>query len=189
MCGRYNIDFEASKELKKVLNTLNQKYPGNHLKQGEVFPTNEAAILIRGEDSIIPELSVWGYPKYTGKGVLINARAETAMEKKTFRESVISRRCVVPTTGFFEWDQDKKKYLFEEPGQEVLYLAGLYQLYEGVNRFVILTTAANASMEMVHQRMPVLLQENQMEEWLHSMEAVNQILHRVPFGLNKTQIG
>lgn len=187
MCGRYNIDFEANKELKKVLNELNRKYPGNHIKKGEVFPTNEAAIFIKHENEMAPELSVWGYPQYTGKGVIINARAETAMEKKTFRESVISRRCIIPTNGFYEWDKDKNKFLFERLDAKTMYLAGLYNLYQGVNRFVILTTAANESMKSVHHRMPVVLEEDQLEDWLYSGEKANIILHVVPESLKKVQ--
>lgn len=187
MCGRYNIDFEANKELKKVLNELNRKYPGNHIKQGEVFPTNEAAILVNRENELAPELSVWGYPQYTGKGVIINARAETAIEKKTFRESLLSRRCIIPTSGFYEWDKEKNKFLFEGTDSNILYLAGLYNLYQGVNRFVILTTAANESMKSVHHRMPVVLEENQLNAWLYSSEEANIILHVVPKALKKIQ--
>lgn len=187
MCGRYNIDFEANKELKKILRQLNKKYPENCLKKGEVFPTNEAAILIEEESEVTPELSVWGYPQYTGKGVIINARSETAMEKKTFRESLLSRRCIIPTNGFYEWDKEKHKFLFERLDAKILYLAGLYNVYEGQKRFVILTTAANESMKMVHHRMPIVLEEEEAEPWLFSTEAANLILHVTPKALKKVQ--
>lgn len=180
MCGRYQVDFEANKELKKVLNQLNQKYPGNQIKKGEVFPTNQAAILVRYQDEVAAEISTWGYPQFTGKGVIINARAETAFEKKTFRESVISRRCVIPTSGFYEWDKEKNKYLFTEKGEDVLYLGGLFQFYNEGNRFVILTTAANESMKEVHHRMPIILKKEQVMPWLMDMEQANILLHVMP---------
>lgn len=180
MCGRYNVDFEANKELKKILGDLNKKYPGNHIKQGEVFPTNEAAIMVGEQEEVVNERSIWGFPQYTGKGVIINARSETVYEKKTFRQSMSSRRCVVPTSGFYEWDKEKNKYLFQEEENEVLYLGGLYQFYNEVSRFVILTREANASMEPIHHRMPIILREDQIKSWLLEQEVANTILTMVP---------
>ena len=177
MCGRYNIDFEANRELKKILEHLNQKYPGNQVKKNEVFPTNTAAILTAGQEEAEPELSIWGFPMYNKKGVMINARAETAFEKKTFRESLMNRRCAVLTTGFFEWDQEKKKYFFTEPGDEILYLGGIFNFYNQENRFVILTTEANESMEGIHHRMPVILKKDRLHDWLFDPAATNDLLH------------
>jgi hypothetical protein len=77
-------------------------------------------------------VAVWGFPNFRSKsGVIINARAETALDKKTFRESLLSRRCVIPSTGFFEWTKTgaKKKYLFRETGKSLLYMAGIYNDY------------------------------------------------------------
>ena len=85
-----------------------------------------------------------------GSGVIINARAESALEKKIFRFPLVERRCVVPTTGF-EWRQEangkKTKHLFRLPETKMLYLAGLYNNYAEGNvtndAYVILTTSAN----------------------------------------------
>ncbi len=188
MCGRFNVDFEAEKELKKILKELNKKYPGMSPKSGEVFPTDTAAILVDGNEEAKAELSVWGFPQYTGKGVIINARSETAFEKPTFRESMISRRCLIPTTGFYEWDKEKNKYLFNSGNSQILYLAGIYKLYQGISRFVILTTAANASMAMVHHRMPVIVEPEEMATWLAATTEIGSFLSKVPPMLEKRRI-
>lgn len=62
-----------------------------------------------------------------------------------FRKSLLECRCIVPTSGFFEWDRQKIKYHFRLPGQDALYLAGLWNRFEDEERFVILTTAPNTS--------------------------------------------
>ena len=101
----------------------------------------------------------WGFPGFQGKGLLINARAEAILDKKTFRESVLHRRCVIPARHFYEWSKNKEKYTFQSPKQDdTLFMAGCYQIYNGQNRFVILTTQANASVAPVHERMPLLLE-------------------------------
>lgn len=179
MCGRYQ--FTLTDELREIVQEVARRQPGAILKTGEVFPTNTAAIL-RGEgNSILPEAANWGFPHFRSKGVLINARAETAGEKKTFRESLETRRCVIPSTGFFEWKQDesKQKYLFTLPGSEALYMAGLYRDYQGERRFVILTTAPNRSVEDIHNRMPLVLPREDIPRWLHGDGALT-ILHRAP---------
>ena len=90
---------------------------------------------------------VWGYPRFQGKsGSIINARSETAGERPMFRRSLAERRCVIPTTGFFEWGPGegggKRKYRFNRPGTRALYLAGLWNEFAGEEKCVILTTAA-----------------------------------------------
>lgn len=88
----------------------------------------------------------WGFPRFQGKGLLINARVEAILDKKTFRDSVLHRRCVIPAHHFYEWCKNKEKYTFQSPKQDAtLFMAGCYQIYNGQNRFVILTTQANAS--------------------------------------------
>ena len=64
----------------------------------------------------------WGYQ--LPSTLVINARAETALEKPLFRESVRSRRCLIPSTGFYEWDGQKRKYLFTLPGEGVTLYGG-----------------------------------------------------------------
>ena len=174
MCGRFNIDFEDSKELEQIVRAVERKQlsfatPHNvQMKLGEVYPTNAVPILMEEKERIEPELSVWGFPKYKGTGVVINARAESASEKIMFRNSLRQRRCVIACSGFYEWNSKKQKFYLRRMKDNIMYMAGLYQNYpeEVISRFVILTTEANKSMEPIHSRMPVILEQEEITPWL-----------------------
>lgn len=164
MCGRYTGN-DDSDEFKKIYTATTKAYPSVNLSSGEIFPTNTAPILCGTTEGITPIPAAWGYPKFEGKGVIINARAETAVEKYTFKDSVLSRRCVVPTTGYLEWSADKTKYRFNLPDESMLYLAGFFKQFVDGYRFVILTTEPNGSVKLVHNRMPVILPTDSIVRW------------------------
>jgi putative SOS response-associated peptidase YedK len=178
-------------EMREILNEINERYKdapeAAAAKTGEVFPTDTAPVLIRAGETPQALLMKWGFPKppqrryassgapiLQGSGVVINARAETAQDKISFRPSLSSRRCVVPTTGFFEWRQDdgkkKTKYLFRLPETKMLYLAGLYNTFKSepapYEAYVILTTTANPSVAPYHDRMPLVLTPDNIDAWL-----------------------
>lgn len=180
MCGRYNFTVEQNEEILEILEKLNAKFQGKQAKTGEIYPTDAAPILIADQMEITPTLSNWGFPKFDQKGVLINARAETAFEKKTFRDSLINRRCIIVSTGFYEWDKNKVKHLFLEEGSNVLYMAGLYANYRGESRYVILTTEANESVREVHTRMPLVISKREIGEWIMNQNATSDYLKRIP---------
>lgn len=101
MCGRYSLfTDEENQEILRIVRSLDARYPGNTMKQGEIYPTNTAPIICRQDDKVIPELSIWGFPRFGAKGSIINARSETADERPMFRKSLHTRRCVIPSTGF-----------------------------------------------------------------------------------------
>ena len=88
-------------------------------------------------------------------------------EKPMFRDCMVSRRCIVPSTGFYEWDEKKRKYFIRRPGTKALYMAGVYSFFQDkLSNFVILTTNANESMQVIHDRMPILLPKEELEDWL-----------------------
>ena len=180
MCGRYNFTVEQSDELREIIEKLNEKVHGKEYKSGEIFPTNQVPLLIGEEKQSSPVLSSWGFPKYDNKGVIINARSETIFEKRTFRDSAINRRCIIPSSGFYEWDSEKRKIMFRLEGTDALYMAGLYNAYQNELRFVILTTAANESISDVHQRMPLVIPKKEIDTWIFDDRVTMDILHRVP---------
>ncbi len=166
MCGRYTLfDEDEDAEIKAIVEQIRQNYPDAPIKSGDIYPTNTAPAVVANGGRLTAQPVVWGFPKFGASGVIINARAETVAEKKMFADSMRYRRCVVPSTGFYEWDREKHKYLFRLPGETSLYMAGLWRDFDGERRLVILTTAANASMADVHDRMPVILPRGLVRAW------------------------
>lgn len=178
MCGRYQFTSEQCAEIQRIAQEVNRRHGNGAWSTGEIRPTVLAPVLISSDGGILPELQMWGY-KLSGRPV-INARAETAAEKPMFRESVRSRRCVVPSTGFYEWSEEKQKFLFTLPGEDALYMAGLYDWRDGKFCYCILTTAANESMREIHPRMPLVLTRDQIVPWLQRPEEAGRILKTNP---------
>lgn len=172
MCGRYVLFSDQDiAEIKNILSEISKKYNDTPYKTGEIYPTDTVPVLTADG----PRIMSWGFPRWDQKGVIINAKSETADEKKTFAKPLREGRCVVPSTGFFEWQKkddskNKDKYLFNIPNSPLLYMAGLYR----DDRFVILTTAANDSISDIHNRMPVCL--DNYETWLRG--GYESILYR-----------
>lgn len=178
MCGRYQFSMEESAELREIVRQIGQGQNGWHT--GEIYPTNRVPVLVTAQEQTAPALLGWGFPGFQGSKSIINARAETAAERPMFRKSLEGRRCAVPSSGFFEWDKDKQKYLFRLPDKNTLYMAGLWNEFAGKRRFCIVTTAANASISDIHSRMPVVLPKAQVQDWIWDRGAAEAILHTTP---------
>lgn len=97
---------------------------------------------------------------------MINARAESALDRPMFGESVQHRRCIIPARGFYEWNKSKEKFSYERKDFQVLFMAGCYNWYADQERFVIFTTEANSSVMPVHNRMPLILEPEELEDWV-----------------------
>lgn len=180
MCGRYQISMEEDiLEMREILAEINRRYFGtpmqDKIKTGEIFPTDFAPVLVGGPKGPRAVLMRWGFPRWKGSGVIINARAETATQKGMFGVPLARCRCAVPTTGFYEWRREegkaKGKYLFRLPGTKMLYLAGLFNTHTPKGKapypgYVVLTGPANPSVAQYHDRMPLVLQKDQLSAWL-----------------------
>lgn len=105
---------------------------------------------------------------------LINARAETACEKPSFKNALRRRRCLFPTDGFYEWmgpRGKKRPFLIRQKDHKPFALAGIWEHWmdsEGseMESAAILTVEANAVVGVVHNRMPAIVQSDDFEEWL-----------------------
>ena len=182
MCGRFLFSAEENDEIRDIVNDVQRRYKRDELNfvmAGDVHPTVSAPVLVTKDNWVIAELQRWGLPRPQSSGYVINARAETALERAMFRSSVLERRCVIAANAFYEWDKAKYQYIFRPLNGGCLYMAGLFDRVEGINCFVILTTAANASMQSIHDRMPLILQRDQVWPWLTEDTAV-QMLGMVP---------
>lgn len=187
MCGRFDVD-QSNREIDQLLRMLPPERPP--VKRGEVFPANPALTLVLKDSRPTPEALVWGFPRWNGKGVIFNARGETALQKAMFANALKNNPAVIPATGFYEWRPDpllgkKEKFLFKMPGQAPLYMAAFWKNFPDnplPGNFVILTTTANDTTREYHQRMPVLLAEDEIEAWLSGAKR-DEILSRIPFSL------
>ena len=178
MCGRYYEDEKSIRSLETFTNHLEEKEADWQMR--DVTPAQTAVVLCRENDHIAGRRMLWGFPGFHGKGCIINARAESAVEKKMFRDSVLHRRCVIAAKGFYEWSKAREKYTFERKDSDVLFLAGCFKMQEGQECFVILTTQANASVEPVHDRMPLILEREEVETWILDDQAAEHLLHKTP---------
>ena len=109
-----------------------------------------------------------------GKRPLINARAEGIEAKPSFRGPVRHRRCIVPASGFYEWRREgsgKQPYFVRPAAAEVFALAGIWDHWEGkqgevIESVAIITASANELRQPIHDRMPVILEEEDVAEWI-----------------------
>ncbi len=193
MCGRFYVDEGTAREIERVIRGVDLRM--QKMRTGDIYPSQSAGILTchnqqknplsagpAAENSPALELNEmrWGFPQYQKKGLLINARAETALERKTFRESVLHRRCVIPARQFYEWDSDKNKVTFFREDRPVLFMAGFYNRFQDEVRFIILTTQANAAVSPVHNRMPLVLENGELEDWVYDDKFTEYALHKTP---------
>jgi putative SOS response-associated peptidase YedK len=121
--------------------------------------------------------------KISKRGELINVRAETLRDRRTFRSDLAERRCLVPADGFYEWKTlpNGKKVPFRivrKDGQPFAF-AGIWEENKNgmpENRFAIITTEANDLMEHIHARMPVILEKDHETLWLDQNVEIREIL-------------
>lgn len=184
MCGRYYVDDDTAREIEKIARQVDDKLRRT-VRTGDVYPDQAAGVLRAAGSRVWGEDMHWGFPGFQQRGVIYNARSETALDKKMFRESVLKRRCIIPAKGFYEWDRSKNKAAFSRFDSPVLFMAGFFNQYQGCSRFVILTTKANASVEMIHDRMPLILDRGELENWIFDERSVEFLLHKTPVLLEK----
>lgn len=181
MCGRYSLSV-SFEELLRYFNlteetrTLDPRYniapsqsvPAVRLEEGR----RELALLQWG---LVP---FWSREPSTGFHT-INARSETAHSSPAFRASFRHRRCLIPASGFFEWQKRGKEkqpyYIFRKDGAPLTF-AGLWDRWESQDRSqsiescTILTTAASGLVARLHDRMPVILEPGDFDLWLDPAE-------------------
>lgn len=187
MCGRYSLTHSAE----EISTRFDVEAPADFGARYNVAPTQTMPV-IRGKDNgdrqcaqmrwgLIP---FWAEDEKIGNR-MINACAETAAQKPSFRAAFRRRRCLVPADGFYEWvSKEGKKWplriLFGEG--ELGAFAGLWERWSSedeqrvVESYTILTTAAAPELESVHDRMPVWAPRDDWEAWLFDDEAAQQVL-------------
>ncbi|MBQ3508109.1 MAG: SOS response-associated peptidase family protein [Clostridia bacterium] len=192
MCGRYVAEEDTNIDLGALYHAVRVSYPNVLLKSGEIFPTDTVPLLTGNK--LMPMPASWGFPGFDGKGVIMNARAETATEKPMFRAAFQQGRCIIPATGYFEWNTAKQKHRFSPSNHGILYMAGLCRMTSEGLRFVILTTssASVSDASAIHPRMPVLLPALSVDDWMRDSAFASRYLQAPAVGavpLDCTRIG
>ncbi len=200
MCGRFYVDEGTAREIEGVIRGIDLQL--EKMRTGDIFPSQLAGILtchsrqhsLPAESPAAREAAAfaleemhWGFPQYQKKGLLINARAETALERKSFCDSVLHRRCIIPAKHFYEWDDHKNKVTFFREDSSILYMAGFYNMFQNEKRFIILTTQANDSVIPVHNRMPLVLEDKELEDWIYDDKFTEYALHKISPKLYREQ--
>ena len=184
MCGRYELNDTPAR--------LGSRYriePGDldFAQNVDVRPTETNPVILLRDGKRIASMRKWGMVPFWAKDPKVmstpfNARSEEAHEKPMFRGPFKSKRCLVPATAFFEWQavpgqKKKQKIRIARADGDLITLAGLYDYWrrgdDVLETFTILTTAPNATMEPIHNRMPVILGEGDEDEWLDATTSVD----------------
>jgi putative SOS response-associated peptidase YedK len=157
MCNRYSsTKNEVSLTLRKAVHQFLLAMRPN------IAPTQKAPVVLMENDAPVMRDYVWGWR--SANGPVMNARAETAAFKM-FKDALRSRHCLVPADGFYEWktmSDGKQPYRFARKDDALFWFAGLWQ----EEQFTILTAPASGCVADLHDRMPVILKENDLEWWL-----------------------
>ncbi len=185
MCGRYYIETEdTAEELRAIIEEVRKKVIGENttLKTGEIFPSDIVPVIANNKNLVPSTFAMqWGFPGVASKGLIINARGESATQKPMFRESTQKRRCLIPASNYFEWEKQgtrKIKYAIQPTESALLYMAGLYAIdpKSGLARFVILTRPAAEQIAFIHSRMPVVLPHKIKDAWLSPDNCFDDLL-------------
>src|SRR4028119_1747843 len=183
MCGRFTNNAkpeQIKKEFKVGAKNLNLFQPRFNIAPSQmidvVFVPETERILSQLKWGLVPS---WAKDSEIGNR-MINARAETLTEKPSFREAFKSRRCIIPASGFYEWQKKgtgaKQPFYFYLKDKEVFGFAGLWEEWldkatgELLETCTIITTTANEVLKPVHERMPVILKSESYDQWLDRNE-------------------
>lgn len=194
MCGRFTQSTPAAKliEIFSVMRMpeLQPRY--------NVAPTQTVLCIRESAGKRQADMLRWGLVPSWAKDLaignrMINARSETAAEKPSFRRAWKSRRCLIPTDGFYEWEklggQKKQPWFIHASDHEPFALAGLWESWKAkpdansdgeaestiVETFTILTTAANEDISEIHDRMPVIIPPESHATWLSESASLGQL--------------
>lgn len=191
MCGRNSVTI-SNEKLAEVYGA--DKNQSNFSGSYNIAPGDGHPVIRQG--SVVLEDMRWNfvpgwadsYSEWKTKS-MINSRLEKVDENNLFKDAYQKRRCIIPSTGFYEWKETltgKQPYRIKPVEGEVFSLAGIWSKYERdgeeVHTFSILTMKPNGKMSEVHDRMPVILREGRDKEWINGSLEKREI-HKYPSDL------
>jgi putative SOS response-associated peptidase YedK len=188
MCGRFNLTAPPE----QVIKTFGLHRLPRYETSYNIPPGRKILTIVQLDDGSHKAVYLhWGLIPHWSKDnkfshQLINARAETLAEKPAFKSAYRQRRCLIPATGFYEWQktqQGKQAYCIAHQQHQLFAFAGLWEYWEHETETIysctIITRAANELLSPIHQRMPVIVDAQNYKHWLSKQtlpEVTQQIL-------------
>jgi putative SOS response-associated peptidase YedK len=177
MCGRFSL----STSMQSLIELFEPENIPELAPRFNIAPTQDIAAVRQPLGTTHREFTQlhWGLIPFWAKDKkigqkMINARSETVAEKPAFRNSFKKKRCLVPVTGFFEWQklkEGKQPFFIGRKDKAPFAFAGLWDHWQGtsgetVESCTLLTTQPNGILKPIHNRMPVILAKQDFEKWL-----------------------
>ena len=195
MCYYYSLAEDAIKLQKRFNAEILEKEKYNSFIKISAFEEKELPVIIKDRSNVI-KFFRWGLipswidSEHTGKKMharTANARSETIFDRKSFKNIIFSQRCIIPATGFYEWQHlwnENIPYLLKLKDEELFGLGGVWDQWvnpetgEIINTFSIITTVANSLLEVIHntkKRMPIIIDKNDEDMWFDNTLGASQI--------------
>ena len=194
MCGRFGLYLESG-----IFNRFNITDDQVDVPTNYNIAPGMTTFVVTKNSPNRGELMRWGLIPPWSKDIkigfkMINARAETILEKPSFKKPFMSKRCLVPFNCFYELKQEGKEKtpnLFHDTEHKYLAFAGLYEVAHDadgkeIKSFTIITTKANKSMGGIHERMPVILSPEEESIWLDHDTQIEDLLKLLDGYTSKT---
>lgn len=200
MCGRYTNQFTWRELVELYRITEPYIHPISNLRPRYNMPPTDPGLVVRldKEGRREPVMMRWGLVPSWSKddksgAAMINAKAETVAEKPAYRKAFASRPCLVVADGFYEWaklgPKEKQPYFITLKNNEPFAFAGLWEWWRakdapkdhpGLETYTILTSEPNAVCAPIHNRMPLIVGQDDWSKWLSTPEARTQLLRPFP---------
>ena len=196
MCGRF-VEYSSISKIKKAFDIdgvgslVNTKA---HQANYNISPGQNVLSIVNNNDERILTNLRWGLiPRWADDERvgyrMINARAETLLEKRTFKDLFQNKRCLVVADGFYEWehrDKEKIPHYFSLKSKDPFAMAGLYEVWQSPEQRVgkiisctIITTKANKTVKKIHDRMPAIIKPDDYGEWLDCKNYLGEVVQEL----------
>lgn len=183
MCGRAYETYTEEELYLRYLNESRKRNPLGLKANYNLSPTQQSPVVLNKDGERTIEMFRWGLVpfwapdvKSASKYSLINAKGEEILEKRSYKEPFLKRRCIVPLSGFIEWKRESEKvkrpFAIRLKDTSIMSVAGVWEHWQSkesgdiVDSFSIITTEPNTFMADIHNRMPVILSREQEAQWL-----------------------
>lgn len=177
MCGRYQLALAGKNKLFGYRFKVDRQQTLKIKDSYNIAPSQIQPVVVKHSPNTI-RMMTWGLiPAWSkdGRSLTINARAETVSVKPMFKKLLRTQRCLIPATGFYEWKRGpdgKQPFYIGTKDRDFFGFAGLYDVWkdpkdEEIYSYAIITCGPNKTMSEIHNRMPVILNKNDEEDWLN----------------------